>query len=510
MISLLLFSLLLGAAPASQVNQILPRATAFEIPLLSDTSGGWWGEDDRTADHAAVAINSSRDILVAYHTTRTDILNGYAPPSFHEPLKQVEIAFFEYDSTNDQWDLKAQKLIGSTEHNPLTSFEQDAVRCERPDVIAVGDRFFVVWTRRYDRNMDGYQMEPAVLECAWVNWTGAALEIHTDGQLDGQGFILDDDYTVRECAGVPDAVLLDLGSSSSTVGVVYPHQTDIGDVDPADWISQGDNDRLCDLRLVLTSIDSSNQIPDPDAPVAIVSDIVFDGDTAPMGQETAGIILPDCARGQRDPSSMAFRFWLAYEEQNPPPGSGNVPDGRIKLGLWEQLSTGVWDTLVTLNIGSASNPYVRHRVGLSSHPEDANGLEFVSMTFGKTNTANNDDVVHDEWGFDPDTGLSKVTRPVGHVFENNGDDHKRPAILHGRTNPLVRLLFVDRNEDPSQILEYDIGEDSLSVKCGSDISLGRAAVAYWAGSGSTPDDVVLTWEERQDGVSYERIWIRVD
>lgn len=146
----------------------------------------------------------------------------------------------------------------------------------------------------------------------------------------------------------------------------------------------------------------------------------------------------------------------------------------------------------------------------SSHPEDAGGLEFVSLTFSRANTAGNGDVVHDEWGFTEAAGLNKVARPAGHAFDNDADDHNRPTVLHGRTTPLVRRIYVERNESPSQILEYDVDEDDLNVKAGTDEAMGRPAVAYRAGSGSVPDDVVLTWEERAEGVSYFRIWIRVD
>lgn len=477
------------------------------IPMIDGTYDGMeWGEADRTADHATVAMNAERDILVAFHSTRADIEDSVGThQGFHEPLKQVELAFFRYDSQDDEWDLTAQKLIGSTVHDPRFSNEQEYVRCERPDVIAAGSRFFVVWTRRYDRDQPGDEEEPAVLECAWVEWNSSTstLDIHNGGLADGLGYPLDTDYWVRECAGVPDAVLFDVDSTSSTVGVVYPHQTDFGDA-----LDGNDNERRCELRLIVTSLThSSHTIPTPDAPYALVDDINFDGPTAPSGEVAAGLILPDLARAQPDSVTGAFRFWLAYEEQNFPL-TGTVPDGRIRLGLIEQTATG-WGPLGTHTFGLASAPYARRRPNLASHPEDAGGLDVVSIAFSKTNTTGNDDVVHQEWLFDADDGLTQViTQPV-HAFENTTDHHTRPVPLHGRTTPLVRRLYIVNSTD-KELLEYDVDSDDTTVRRTTTENLGRPAVAYRAGSGSVPDDVALTWEETGEAAEYARIWLRVD
>jgi len=486
---------------------IMAHDTAYEIPLQS---GGAWGQSTRQADHAVVAMNDERDILIAYQTVRGDISNtGTGRNPFHESLRQVEIAFLDYDSQSGEWTLEDRVLVGSTDFNPLPSPYQDSVRCERPDVIAVGNRFFVVWTRRYDRAQTGQAEEPAILECAWVEWTGSALQIYNNSQSVGLGVPLDDDYKIRECAGVPDAVVLHPGDPNGsppilpTVGVVYPHQTDFGDAPNG---GNPDNTRLCELRLVVVSLNSSNQIPAPDSPFTLVSSIDFDGPTAPQGQESAGLILPDCARALPDPTTGAYRFWLAYEEQF---GLINgVPDGRIRLGLLEQTATG-WGVLDTHTFGASSSPYARRRPNISSFPEGANGDDLVSIAFSKTNTTGNDDVVYEEWQYDADEGLFKIPFEVGHVFENDGDDHTRPIPLHGRTTPFVRRLFVERNEATSQILDYDTESDDVTVRTSTTVELGRPAVSYWDGSGSVPDEVALTWEEQAQGVSFTRIWIRV-
>lgn len=240
----------------------------------------------------------------------------------------------------------------------------------------------------------------------------------------------------------------------------------------------------------------------------MVSGIDFYGPTAPQGQDAAGFILPDCARALPDPITGVFRFWLAYEEQFQPI-SGTIPDGRIRLCMVEQDATGSgWGALAVHTFGSSSSPHYRRRPNLSSFPEDANGLDLVSIAFGKSTTTNNDDVVHQEWVYDPDAGLSQVEAQPANVFENTSDDHTRPIPLHGRSSPLVRRLYVVSKESPDELLEYDVDSDDLSVKSSTSESLGRPAVAYWTELSSVPDEIVLTWEEQASGVTYTRIWIQ--
>jgi len=119
-----------------------------QVPLAGS------GPPNRNYDHATVAMNSERDIVVAFHSTLSST------------LKQVEIAAYQHQP-GDTWTYLGTEIVGSTGFDPLqlSSNPQnpDPVKCERPDVVAVGDRFFVVWTRRY-QGFAGYTNEPAVLE----------------------------------------------------------------------------------------------------------------------------------------------------------------------------------------------------------------------------------------------------------------------------------------------------------------------------------------------------------
>ncbi len=203
-------------------QQPLSRQQVLELPV---GTGGPWGPDDRQADHATVAILPNLDVLVAWHGLRKDLEVQYG-----YDLRQVEIGYLRYDSIPERWTLSESRLLGDVFWDVL-SYNANAVKCERPDAIAVGgDWFFVVWTRRYDRSLQGLEEEPAVLECAWVRWDSAAGQLQVvDSGAPGQGYLLDSNYHVRECAGVPDAFVLKSSGPPYEVGVVYPHQTDFGD-----------------------------------------------------------------------------------------------------------------------------------------------------------------------------------------------------------------------------------------------------------------------------------------
>ena len=139
-----------------------------EVTLDDDLVGtgdfaalGGTGLPGRTSDHATVAMNSNRDIVVAFHSDRNDIALE---------MKQVEVAFYEF-MNNDTWEHRETKIVGCVGYSPITAIQQTNVKCERPDIVAVDDLFFVVWTRRYVEDPADpieSENEPAVLECAWI------------------------------------------------------------------------------------------------------------------------------------------------------------------------------------------------------------------------------------------------------------------------------------------------------------------------------------------------------
>lgn len=196
------------------------RGFQFEIPLEVDNLTGVasWGNADRVADHAVVAMNDEKDILVAYDTNRPDL---------GQSAGQIEIAMFHF-SGSDSWEYKGNMLLGDAHIDTLRR-GVSLVRCERPDVVAVGGAFLVHWTRRYTTLTN----HPAAQECAWIMWdqTSQSFKAYTN-QAPGSGQGLTFDYDglnginlwVKECAGVPDAVLLDDSTAVLTAGIVYLHQ----------------------------------------------------------------------------------------------------------------------------------------------------------------------------------------------------------------------------------------------------------------------------------------------
>lgn len=397
MINLILILGALTAPTSVPVAQTWDRDDQFAIPLQSSASGGHWGLIDRKADHATVAMNSVGDVLIAYHSSRPDFNANY------DSLKQVEIAFLEYDSTSDSWSLESQnqKVVGGVDPSPLSgTYQQTDVKCERPDVIAVGEMFFVVWTRIYERqhgsgNPSDQINEPAVLECAWVKKdSNGDIQVYTGNAAAGAGFELDRDSTtsrffVRECAGCPDAVVLHPGDANTlpTVGIVYPHQTNFGD-----YGSPADNQRLFELRFQACSIDpaNGNAISSVAYPALVASNgsttgIVYDG-----YNNAAGIVLPDLA-----PGSDNWRFGLAYEEQLKP---GSVTNGRIILQTWEATPNGASIAqLESHAFGNSSTTAYRRRPILSSYPAAFPGQDVFAIAFNKVSTTGVGEVIYQEW-----------------------------------------------------------------------------------------------------------------
>jgi hypothetical protein len=510
--ALLPIILLLGASESSSAQApLIPRSAAAKIePLVFDVPGGNWGPQDRTADHATVANNARGDIAVAYHTSRTDVAG-------HPPLKQVEVAIFLYDSTQDEWLLQTIELTGSIHFDPLTSIQQEKVKCERPDVIAVGEHFFVVWTRRYDGSLQGQREEPAVLECCWLRWNSSTLQYDVLNDSStfpypaGWGYALDSNYHVRECAGVPDAVLLDPGDATHdpTVGVVYAHQKDFGD-DP-NSVPPLDGTRLFDLRLVTCSLGANGVLSSTPA-THLISDVVFDGASSAMG-DSAGLIVPDCAPMPIPlpvpGNPRLYRIWLTDEEQFVTPAG--ALDGRIRLRVCEGTAGGTWGPLATHTFGSAANPLIRRRPNVAAYFEDAPPITSASIAFNRM-VNSNADLVHEEWKWDEDDGLSKVsTWPAGSGYVSEPLVHEyRPVPRHGRWSPLRRRVYFERVANPCTIEAYDVATNTLSVKGSSVDGLGRPAVAYRYDAVAAREDYALTWEQYEPGAVLQRIWLRVE
>lgn len=509
--------LLIGAwaCPAPEaVVQTWNRAEGRHIPLRADGPGnGTFGEANRKADHATVATNSAGDVLVAFHSSR---------PTFDENyplLKQVEIALLTYDKVAQTWSLVEtnQAVVGSCRWSPISQgVSQAHVKCERPDVIAVGEWFFVVWTRIYQReySSNGNQdFEPAVLECAWVRNHNGNLEVYTGSASPGLGFELDRhrsnrDFHVRECGGCPDAVVLHTGDLDThpTVGIVYPHQTNFGD-----YGSTPDGTRLFELRFLTCSINpSSFAITSDHSPATLIasdgiaSGLVFDGDN-----DAAGIVLPDVA-----PGSVPWRFGLAYEEQLATP---TVTNGRIHLELWDVVPTRNGYDLTRLEnhaFGNSNATFYRRRPILSSYPAAFPGRDVFAIAFNKLSAAGEGDVVYQEWLL---TAGARAFYWSGDWGWDQGCDDRKPVPLLGREVSVGKYFgrcYAECTSN-SELIKYVRVDDNVENTPFSMVTanqLQRPAAAYWFDELNDSDNVALTWEQETAVGRFTpvQVWLRME
>lgn len=495
----------------------------LEIPLAPGLVSEV-GEIDRDTDHATVAINESRDIVVTYHAKRNDIVGSGT-------IQQVEFAYFKW-TTGDVWEHVTTEVIGSPFVNPLAVFlpPGSATACVRPDVIAVGDKFFITWTRVYRKELAIDDRELGTIECAWLEKDpiSGAINKYTDPTpIAGKGFVLEahdaspggtHEFFTRECRGVADAVLLN-GNSDPTVGVVYPHQTDFSKTVP------GDVTRRFTLRMATCSIDtnnvlSANPVAGPD-PVDLVSNLPFDGI-----ENSAGMILPDLA-----PSPADNAFWLIAEIQNlvTPPGGTPQKDGAIKLGYW-RLSGGTWTSVAskTFLTEPGQTPRIRRRPMISSYPVGA-VQQGVSLAFNELNQnpSPGDDasarVIYRHWIYDG----GSISPPPSLVFFPNDDtiDSGKCIPLRGRDTPVqsaLRRCHADESPTIGAPPDRIVGINDLTPNVRAVIdsiplqgtgSVGRPATAYVLHdpAGPSPTDyAVVTWERRDATGLPLRIWIGVE
>lgn len=523
--SLFFFVYACNFAIGQQLTREPENSTA--VPLATDPRGLAFGVglSSRDADHGTVAMNDERDIVVAFHTSRTaEDLPDPNTVLWAGKMKQVEIAYFDYQviSGVETWVHLDTKIIGSVEASSVSGTTQVLVKCERPDVIAVGNKFFVVWTRRYESQISGQANEPAVMECAWVEESGLTSDpILVHGQIsNGRGFELDkhipstNPFEVLECGGVPDAVqLIDpLEPNKLEVAVVYPRQTLFG--------TGPNSSREFELNIVTCRFEpSSGQITKISDYPPIELTVPFNGLASPGGN-TAGLILPDVA-----PSPDKNAFWLIYERQKMKPTTlfGNRPDGRIRLEYFQHdpnvgPPSGTWESIASKTFkGSMDEWSWKRRPMISSYTKD--GTDVIASIAYFTTTSMDDaedtsvNVVYEDWALEsgglvsPPT-YSGTTPPIFSLWPNSSqawDD--RPLPLIGRSSPPIRRCFATRAASPSgaasppsNLVVFDpiypatfttLDEDDQTIS-----GIRRPAASYHFHSGATdPDYFAVTWEK---------------
>lgn len=499
LVSGLLGLLLVGAfaADATAQHQGLIRTIPGpfqEVPLAPAA-----GPHDRESDHATVAMNRRRDIVVAFHSSRPDVLG-------QGNMKQVEVALYTWQG-DDYWDHAGTIVLGSIDHDPL-GLGVPQVKCERPDVVAVDNRFFVVWTRRYQGA--GFEREPAVLESAWLEIDGGgAVTVQNGGLPSGMGFPLDGhdathglhDFWVRDCAGVPDAVALtnQMGTDRHEVAVLYPHQTSF----PQDAAGA----RAFELRAVTASLDAQGVVTR--GTIHRLHDAIpFDGPMSPDLSVVPGLILPDAV-----PSPEQDAFWLAFEWQTMEAGSEH---GRVQVEYWQRLS-GAWVRHDSVGFRSLPMPFfksrLRRRPNLAAQPAPGTRPQ-AFLAFNKVNPApqpgedGSVNVVLSRLLFDGN-GIT-TTLDQDPLWPNHPDhDDGKPVPMVTRPGSGLPSCFAGRASRIGQGRDV-ISEDGTAMDTGVHAMVARPAAAYrFHPESNRPDYVVLTLEKRLVPGSPLRVWVGV-
>lgn len=453
---------------------------------------------DRDYDHATVAINSDRDVVVAFHSSRTDT---------SAKMKQVEIAYYQWQ-TGDTWIYKGSKLVGNIGFDPIP-LGVGPVKCEFPDVIAVDDKFFAVWVRRYQ----GPQVnpnEPAVLECAWIDLdTNGNIRVHQNGNPLGQGFPLDFDgssgtnYWIRECGGVPEAVRLNDASSPYKVAVVYPHQTTFS--------GGGALNRTFEIRIVTCELDATTlsvSIGTAQPKDVLVPIVQFNGISSPSGS-SGGLVLPDLAVSSEDNA-----FWLAAERQIE---VGGDPEGKIYLGYWK-FESGQWTEKAsrTYQSSNSADAFARRRPMISAYPE-AGQNELVALAFNKIDlrqppfqTQVSKNVIYKQVEYDPSGSLNTPSAVYPQWPNTTSHDDLKPSPIQGRSAAPMARAYAGRSltTGGTQDLINNLG---TVIDTSTHITGARPALSYYyEASAASPDYVAITWEKKVVAGGQLQVWVGVE
>lgn len=494
---LLLLASLLAQDSLDAQTQVLTRSIPGPFKQVPLALGA--GPQDREADHATTAINRRRDLAVAYHASRDDI--GGAGN-----MKQVEVALYSWQG-DEQWLHVGTVVLGSIHHDPL-GLGIDHVKCERPDVIAVDNRFFVVWTRRYQGA--GLEREPAILECAWLEIDAdGEVTIRNNGLPQGLGVPLDahgaqggqHKFLVRDCAGVADAVVLSdgVGAQDPEVAVVYPSQT----VFPTGTRGA----RRFEQRIVTSTLNDQGVVARGSLQ-RLHEEVRFDGPMGPDDSSVPGLILPDAA-----PSPDPHAFWLTFEWQTMEYG---MEHGRVQVEYWRRVA-GTWQRQDSAGFRSASGtdfkPRLRRRPNLSSLPVPGQDPRAI-LAFNKLNPYPNlggdgsANVVLAQLVLD--NGSIVASPSLGTWWPNDSDhDDGKPVPLVSRSEADLPTCFAGRSSLLSLGREV-INEDELEMDTGTHVMVGRPAVDYrFHPESNRPDYLVMTLEKRVQVGAPLRVWIGV-
>ncbi len=376
-----------GLAPPIAAQGTALLQDVIELPRLGA------GE----ADHATVALNANGDAFVTWH----------ARSSFGGP-HQVEGVLVRR-GTGMSWEIPAPTdtiLLGDPSLALLSPFEE----CTKPDVIALGDDFLVVWPR--NAPFSGYSQ----LEAALVVVPPAGPPV-VDQPLPGQGWTVDANLVGGDAGVMPNLSARE--AFPGTAAVVYAHET----------FAQA---ALREYEVRATTLDFSVSPPVIGAPAAVANGVPVDNTTwGPAG----GRVLPDLVEDDHGYFVLAYESFELAVHHGLPTDEGHIVIQRL------QESGGAWSVLETHLMSGLSLQDRQRRPSLATSRADNENTVSISWFEQGNGFLDDIDTRYGEIEFLGGSQVGTVAQ-FNYVFPNLPKrDHSLSVPLH---SPGFRTVLCSR------------------------------------------------------------------
>ncbi len=340
-------------------------------------------------DHATVAVNQNGDVLVCWQTRV-----GTGPFAPH----QVEAALFP-SLGSGSWGVPASTdlvLLG----DPALAILAPGEHCRKPDVLARGNDFLVVWPR------DDPGSGVGLLEGARISPNGSSPIV--DSAAPGQGWLLDGGVTAGSAGLMPDLAPWSAQPFGATV--VYVHES----------LVQGG---IHEYALRVQDLDFGTSPPTLSGIQTLETGIPYDdGNIAPVG----GRVLPDAVE---DDFQNLVVAWEEYREVGH--GGATLADGRIRVRRYSRGS-GAYAYLDGFDLQNRDPSYRSRRPNLATSHFDVGNRVSVAWGDFPDSFLHDDDVRYGELLFEGGSTAGAV-RWTNFGFPNlNNRDHDLPVPLHAR------------------------------------------------------------------------------
>jgi hypothetical protein len=273
---------------------------------------------NKSADHAAIAVNHFGDVIVVNHTsinsTRKAVeLNALAP------LGETRSSGFKLFNT--------RRLGDPTLH--IFGVGNDS--CSKPDVESLGDgSFLAVWTRH---DISGNQ--PSRIEACKIITRNIYGSILPQAQIittrAGEGILLDDTSNSGDAGFMPDIASYK-GSSTAKAIVVFAHERSM-------FSSYTNTFRNYDLRGKKIYWPLGSSAPNLGPLVTLETNIPVDNVNA--SPYFGGLVLPDAVIDDAGALAIAYESYLISPHQwhfGPPTGSIQLRRYSEDLSLLDEIS----------------------------------------------------------------------------------------------------------------------------------------------------------------------------